>query len=189
MTAATGVLVTQVDAPGPSEGALVVGDVLLQLGPHKVAFKDLSKTMARLKPNTLIVATIFRAGTQQSVGLTVGRLPEPPADPEAGDQDTWVPALRLGVANTTPAIRKAIKAPEESGGVIVTQLRPTGPGSLAGLKVGDLITHAGMKPVVDVSDIAKIATPTPDAPVLIRVVRDGSASFVALSGESQIQFP
>ncbi|MGA2188705.1 MAG: trypsin-like peptidase domain-containing protein [Steroidobacteraceae bacterium] len=190
MKTATGALVTGVDAPGPSEGALVVGDVLLKIGPRKVTFKDLSKVMARLKPKDLVVATVFRSGTEQTVALTVGRLPEPPADPAlTGDQDTWIPALHLGVANTTAAIRQAIKAPDEPNGVIVTQLRPAGPGSLAGLKVGDLITHAGVKPVSDVSDIAQLAKPTPEKPVLVRVVRDGIASFVAVTGESESQFP
>ena len=92
-------------------------------------------------------------------------------------------------ANTTAAIRKAIKATDEPSGVIVTQLRRTGPGSLAGLKVGDLITHAGTKSVIDVSDIATVAKPTLEAPLLMRVVRDGSASFVAVTDQSEIQFP
>jgi S1-C subfamily serine protease len=93
----------------------------------------------------------------------------------------------LGVANTTPDIRKAIKAADEPSGLIVTQLRPAGPGALAGLKVGDLITHVGTKQLVGVADIAKLANPTPQAPLLIRVVRDGSATFVAITGEAEPQ--
>jgi S1-C subfamily serine protease len=88
------------------------------------------------------------------------------------------------VANTTPEIRKAVKANDESSGLIVTQLRPAGPGALAGLKVGDLITHAGTKQLVDVKDIVAIAVPTPQIPLLIRVVRDGGAAFVAVTGET-----
>jgi len=45
-----------------------------------------------------------------------------------------VPPLRLAVADTTPEIRKALKASDEPTGVIVTQLRPAGAGALAGLK-------------------------------------------------------
>ena len=56
-----------------------------------------------------------------------------------------MPALKLGVASTTADIRKTIKANDEQSGLIVTQLRPAGPGALAGLKIGDLITHAGPK--------------------------------------------
>jgi serine protease Do len=188
MKTSTGILVTSVDAQGPAAGALWVGDVVLKIGPTVVNFKDLSKITARLTPKALVVATVLRAGKQESVGLTIGRLPDPPADPAlTGDQDTWVSALRLGVANTTPDIRKAIKAADEPSGLIVTQLRPAGPGALAGLKVGDLITHVGSKQLVGVADVAKLATPTPQAPVLIRVVRDGSATFVAITGEAEPQ--
>jgi serine protease Do len=191
MKTPTGILVTSVDAAGPAVGALWVGDVLLTVGPNAVNFKNLSKITARLTPKALVVASVLRAGKQQSVALTIGRLPDPPTDPTlTGDQDTWVPALRLGVANTTVDIRKSIKANDEPSGVIVTQLRPAGPGALAGLKVGDLITHAGAKQLIGVADIAAVAIPTPQAPLLIRVVRDGAATFVAITGEAEPQlFP
>jgi serine protease Do len=155
-----------------------------------VTFKSLSKITARLAPKQLVVASVLRAGKLQSVGLTIGKLPDPPGDPSlTGDLDTWVTALRLGVANTTPEIRRAIKAADEPSGLIVTQLRPAGPGALAGLKVGDLITHLGTQQLVDVTDLAKVAKPTAEAPLLLRVVRDGVPSFVAVTGESELQFP
>jgi serine protease Do len=186
MKTSTGILVTAVDADGPAVGALWVGDVLLSIGSSAVTFKNLSKITARLTPNALVVASVLRAGKQQSVALTVGRLPDPPPDPAlTGDQDTWVPALKLGVASTTADIRKTLKASDEPTALIVTQLRPAGPGALAGLKVGDLITHAGTKQLVGVTDIATVATPTPQAPLLIRVVRDGSPTFIAITGEAE----
>ena len=190
MKKSTGALVTAVDAQGPSAGALVVGDVLLKIGSSEVTFREMSKITTRLAPHALVVATVFRGGSEQSVALTIGRLPDPPADPAlTGDTDTWVPALRLGVAAATADIRKTIKAADEPSGLIVTQLRPAGPGALAGLKVGDLITHAAGKQLVDVADIAAAAQPTPEAPLLLRVVRDGNASFVAVTGEAELQFP
>jgi serine protease Do len=186
MKAPAGVLVTAIDAQGPALGALWVGDVLLSIGPRAVTFKDLSKITARLAPKALVLASVLRAGRQESVALKIGRLPDPPSDPAlTGEQDTWVPALRLGVANTTTEIRKAIKASDESSGVIVTQLRPSGPGALAGLKVGDLITHSGSKQLLGVTDIATVATPSAQAPLLIRVVRDGSPTFIAITGEAE----
>jgi serine protease Do len=185
-TSSTGLLVTAVDAQGPAVGALLVGDVLLSIGSSPVTFKSLSKITARLAPKALVVASVLRAGKQQSVALTIGRLPDPPSDPAlTGDQDTWVPALKLGVAGTTADIRKTIKATDEPSGLIVTQLRPAGAGAMAGLKVGDLITHAGTKQLVGVADMATVATPTPQAPLLVRVVRDGSPTFIAITGEAE----
>ena len=190
MKTPSGALVTAVDAQGPATSTLFVGDVLLAVGKSSVMFKDLSKITARLKPDQLVVATVLRGGTQQSVGLTIGRLPEPPADlTKTGDQDTWIPALRLGLAGTTADLRKALKAESEANGLIVTQLRPAGPGALAGLKVGDLVTHLGTKQLVDVADAVTLGTPTAQAPILLRVVRDGTPTFVAITGEAELQFP
>src|SRR6204780_4874990 len=81
MKTATGALVTAVDAAGPAAGALWVGDVLLSIGPNAVNFKDLGKITARLAPKTLVVASVLRSGKQESVALTIGRLPDPPSDP------------------------------------------------------------------------------------------------------------
>jgi serine protease Do len=181
-----GALITTVDSAGPAYGTFVPGDVLLTVGSNRVTFKSLGKITARLPPDQLVTMTMLRAGKSESVALKIGRLPDPPSDPALnGDPDTWVTALRLGVANTTEQIRKAIRASDEPSGLIVTQLRPAGAGAVAGLRVGDLITHAGGKQLVDVKDIAGVAAPSPQAPVLIRIVRDGAAAFVALTGEAQ----
>jgi serine protease Do len=186
MKSPTGALITTVDPAGPASGTFAPGDVLLTVGSSRVTFKTLGKITTRLQPGALVTMTMLRSGKSQSIAIKIGRLPDPPSDPALnGDQDTWVPALRLGVANTTEQIRKAIKAPDEPSGVIVTQLRPAGPGAVAGLRVGDLITHVGSKQLVEVRDIVSVAAPTPQAPVLIRIVRDGAATFVALTGESE----
>jgi serine protease Do len=187
LRAPTGALVTSVDPAGPALPTLTPGDVLLSIGTTPVTFKSLSKITARLAPDAMTPATVWRAKKEEATTLRIGRLPEPPDDPAmTGEGDTWVPGLRLGVADTTDILRKSLKAMDEPNGIIVTQLRPTGPGALAGLKVGDLITYAGTKPVYTVLDIAKIPAPTPDAPLLLRIVRDGSATFVALTGEAPL---
>jgi serine protease Do len=177
-------LITSVEPQGPAAGTLTIGDVILKVGSSTLTFKDLSKVTARLSPDALVTLTILRSGEQQSVAMKVGTLPEPISDPAmTGGGDTWVPALRLGVADTTSEIRKALKAIDEPTGLIVTQLRPAGPGALAGLKVGDLITHLGTTPLLRAGDILAVAEPTAKYPVLLRVVREGSAAFVAVTGE------
>jgi serine protease Do len=180
-----GALITAVESGSPAFGTFVPGDVLLTVGSNHVTLKNLGKITARLPPDELVTMTMLRAGKTESVAVKVSRLPDPPSDPALnGDLDTWVPTLHLAVANTTEQIRKAIKASDEPSGVIVTQLRPAGPGALAGLRVGDLLTHARGKQLVDVGDLSGILAPTPQVPLLIRFVRDGAAVFVALTGEA-----
>jgi serine protease Do len=185
MKAPAGALVTSVEAQGPAVGALIIGDVLLSIGSDPATFRNISKITARLVPGSLVTLKILRSGAQQSVAMKVGRLPEPVSDPAlTGGQDVWVPALGMGVADTTAEIRRAIKASDEATGLIVTQLRPAAPGALAGIRVGDLVTHLGAKQLFEATDIASIGKPTPQDPVLLRVVHDGSPVFIALTGQS-----
>jgi len=180
-----GVLVNAVDPDGPSLGSLFVGDVLTSINGTRVAAQNLGRILGGLRPGASADVAVLRDGARQSVTVRIGQLPDPPLDAAHGGQkDVWVPALDLAVANTTATIRLALKA-EERSGLIVTQLRPAGAGAMAQLQVGDLITHYGLKRLTDVADVAAIRAPSADAPLLLRVVRGGSASFVAITGTDQ----
>ena len=183
-------VITGVDPQGPSTQSLAIGDVLVSINTIPATFRTLSTITARLTPDSLATIRIAREGKEQSLAIKVARLPDPPADaPVSGGQDSWVPALGLGVAETSVDIRKAIKAENEPSGLIVTQLRPAAPGALAGLRVGDLITHVGTKQLIAIADLATVHTPTRQAPLLLRVVRDGSPAFVAITGDAEISLP
>ena len=183
-------LITGLDPQGPSKESLAIGDVLLSINLASATFKTLSTITARLVPDSLATIRIARDGKEQSLAIKVARLPDPPEDSAvSGGQDSWVPALGLGVADTTVAIRNAIKANNEPSGLIVTQLRPAGPGAVAGLMVGDLITHVGTKQLIAISELAAVHVPTRQAPLLLRVVREGSPAFVAITGETEISLP
>jgi serine protease Do len=183
-------LITALDPQGPSSGSLAIGDVLVSVNSVPATFKTLSTITARLAPDSLATIRIERDGKEQSLAIKVARLPDPPdSSAISGGQDSWVPALGLGVADTTIDVRKAIKADNEPSGLIVTQLRPAGPAAVAGLRIGDLITHVGTKQLIAISDLASAHVPTRQSPLLLRVVREGSPAFVAITGESEISLP
>jgi serine protease Do len=165
-----------------------VGDVILSIGGTPVTFETLGKVAGRLHPGTTAQAVVMRDGGRQQLALLIGQLPDPPGDPAlTGDADTWVPNLELGVARATRAIRTAIKANEEAGGLIVTQLRPAGAGALAGLKVGDLITYAGSKHLENVADLATVSRPSVKQPLLLLIIREGAPRFMAVTGSTEMQ--
>jgi serine protease Do len=181
-----GALITAVEPQGPSAGTLQAGDVLLTIGSTPVTLATLGKLVVGLTPGTTVDASLVRAGVEHSLALRVGQLPDPPADPlHGGGRDTWVPSLELGVANSTTEIRLALKAQDETSGLIVTQLRPNGPGALAGLRIGDLITHAGSERLEHVTDLVAAHKPSAKLPLLLRVVRDGSPGFIAVTGSEE----
>jgi serine protease Do len=181
-----GVLITAVEPTGPTTGELMVGDVLLSVGSTAVTIATLGKIVVRMRPGSTVNVSVMREGNELPIAVTTGQLPDPPDDAlQAGGSDTWVPNLELGVAKATADIRKALKAPDEVGGLVVTQLRHDGPGAQAGLKVGDLITHAGTKRLEDVADLATVSKPTSSQPLLLRVIRTGSPGFIAVTGSEQ----
>jgi serine protease Do len=186
-----GALITTVDPKGPSAGELLPGDVILAIAGKPITFTSMGKSALRLVPGTTVDTSVVRDGTQLTVAVTIGELPDPPDNPlQSGGPDTWVPNLDLGVANATSEMRKALKAGDETGGLIVTQLRHDGVGAVSGLKIGDLITHAGTKHLDDVADLANVRKPTATLPLLLRVVRNGSPSFIAITGsEDQAAAP
>ena len=69
MKTPAGALVSSVDAAGPAHETFVPGDVILTIGTSHVTFKNLSKIMARLLPDTLVTITTFRSGKTETVGL------------------------------------------------------------------------------------------------------------------------
>jgi serine protease Do len=186
VTTPSGALITAVDPKSPAQGILKVGDVLLSMGSTSVVLSQLPRRVARLTPGSTVEIVVRREGMELPISFVVGTLPDPPTDPAlAGGPDTWVPNLALGLADTTDAVRKAIKAESEPSGLIVTQLRAAGAGALAGLRIGDLITHAGTKQLTTVADLATVDAPTTQRPLLLRVVRDGSPNFVAVTGTEE----
>jgi serine protease Do len=178
-----GSLICALQPSGPAAGRLAVGDVITGVGSKAVGFNELGKLTARTAPGTTIQVNVMRDGLSIEVPVTLGRLPEPATDPAmTGGLDTWVAALEIRIANASPEIRKALQASDETGGVIITTVRRAGAGFLAGLKRGDLLTHAGTRALADITDLANVSTPTPAAPLLLRVVRGGVPTFVAVTG-------
>jgi serine protease Do len=181
-----GALITAVSSDGPSKDALHVGDVLMSIESTPVTFESMGRIVGRLKPGATPHAKVMRDGHQEQVLLLIGQLPEPPEQPgRTGELDTWVPALEMGIAETTSEMRAAIKANDESSGLIVTQLRPNGPAALGGLRIGDLLTYAGTKHLKSVSDLQGIDKPSKRTPLLLRVFRDGTPGFVAVTGSEE----
>jgi serine protease Do len=185
VNSAGGTLITAVDPLGPASQTLFVGDVLTNIGPATVTPPVLRTIVAHLRPGSMADLTLVRDRTQRSVYLLVGRYPELPTEPSQTPQgDTWVAALGLGVAKVSREIREQLTAQDESGGFIVTQLRPSGAGALAGLEIGDLITHVGTKQVEDVAQLTNLRAPSSTLPLLLRVVRDGIPQFIVITGSS-----
>ena len=87
------------DGGAADKSGILPGDVILAIDDDEVVyFKDLQHTIGRTKPNTEVVAQLFREGSLLYLDVTVGELPveETQAETSIKEQESAFPlGLRL----------------------------------------------------------------------------------------------
>src|SRR5215470_4423379 len=93
--------------------------------------------------------------------------PQPVADLEPAG-----PLLHVQITPLTPALRQWFGAPKEAG-VLVGEVTADGAGARAGMKIGDVLTHIDLRPVVTADDVRlALATHQQGDTVKLTIVRD-----------------
>ncbi|HME29757.1 MAG TPA: Do family serine endopeptidase [Pseudolabrys sp.] len=179
---AEGALVAEPQANSPAQKAgIEAGDVIIFLDGKEVKdARDLAKKIGAMAPKTSVKLTILRKGSEKTVTLTLGEMPntkEARASGEDGDNDADVGKLGLTLA---PAARVAGSGAE---GVVVTGVDSTGIAADHGFSTGDVILEIGGKSVstpADVREVVKSARAEGKRSILVRVKKGESTRFVAL---------
>jgi len=179
-----GALVAEVQPNGPGKAAGInSGDVILSVNGEEVEGpRELARKIAGLGPNVKVDLEIWRNGSEQSIKLSLGTLPNDQvakADLNTQHEETNPLSgygLSLAAASEVPGAGKQ--------GVVVTELDPDGAAAQKGLKVGDIILEAGGKTVnqtSDISDVIQSAKKEGRKAVLLRVKSGDDTHYVALS--------
>ena len=167
----------QNDSPAAKAG-IMSGDVIKTLDGNAV--KD-SHTLARnigaKAPGTSVKLGVLRNGSEKTVTLTLGTLPDERqvnAAPQGSDKGT----PRLGL---TLAPASAVGAGNQ--GVAVTAVDPNGPAAERGMQSGDVILDVAGKTVSNPSDVSKEIADLYKAgkrTALMRVKSGNATKFVAI---------
>ena len=167
----------QPDSPAAKAG-IMSGDVITTLDANAV--KD-SHTLARMigamAPGTSVKLGVLRNGSEKTVTLTLGTLPDERqanAAPQGLDNGTPRLGLTLAPANAVGAGNQ---------GVAVTAVDPTGPAAERGMQSGDVILDVAGKTVSNPSDVTKEIVDLHKAGkriVLMRVKSGHATKFVAI---------
>jgi serine protease Do len=145
----SGVLVTGVVTGGPSseaQPAIEPADVIAKVGDRAIAsladLQKLSQTIPKSADGTPTLVEILRGGERILTIVAVHKQPV---------EDTSVEVARPffpgAVQVLTPILAEALKLPESTQGVRVTQLYPNGAAQAAGLQVGDVLTKMDGLPI------------------------------------------
>ncbi len=175
-----GALVSSVVENGPgAKAGLKPGDVITAVNGKAIeTSSELPVIIARVKPGTSTNLTVFRAGKEQTIPVTVDQLDEGPqtrtASATQGKKTDEASRLGLAVRPLQPQERQQV----ETTGVLVVE-QATGPAALAGVQPGDIILGINGKTVKSIDDLqaaAKGATKT----VALLIQRQDAQIFVPL---------
>jgi serine protease Do len=131
-----------------------------------------------MAPGTTVKLGLIRGGSEKTVSLTLGELPN----------------AREARAETEPSTRKGVDEEPRLGlslapadgkvkGVVVAEVDPSGPAADFGLKPGDVILEVGGKTVTTPDELRKALGKARDEgkhSVLMRVKSEEGTRFVAI---------
>jgi len=166
-----GVLVSEVvpDAPAAQAG-LKHGDIILEFDGNRVTTTgELSRRVAKTKPEHTVPVRIWRNKKEQTIQVTVG--PQPPGfstrpghfyrreDEPKLEEKATAPELGIAVEELTPErAEKFGWDPEDETGVVVTEVKPDSEAANEGFRVGDLIQEVNHEKVKSIADFKSLTT-------------------------------
>ncbi len=184
---AKGAIVAEVTDDSPAKAAgLSAGDVILSVNDQPIdGVRDLTRTIARLKPGAEAKLGLWRKGETSVVTVRLGAFPEPEQMAQLGadrpkDEQTVV-GMRL--AELDQRARAAFGIEEETTGVVITDVRPDSWAARKGLRPGDVIVQAGLAPVSSPAEVAaavETARQEHRNAVLVLISRQQEEQFVSL---------
>jgi serine protease Do len=179
---AEGALVAEPQANSPAQKAgIEAGDVIISVDGKEVKdARDLAKRIGAMAPKASVKLTVLHKGSEKTVTLTLGELPNT-KEARAGsdDNDSGADLGKLGLT-LAPAARVSGSGTE---GVVVTGVDSTGVAADHGFSAGDVILEVAGKSVstpADVRDVVAGARTEGKRSILMRVKKGDNTRFVAL---------
>ncbi|GBQ66509.1 endopeptidase DegP/Do [Ameyamaea chiangmaiensis NBRC 103196] len=188
----SGALIATTNKGGPADLAGVkAGDVVTTLNGQKIdSPHDLAVKVSSLQPGTDATLGVIRNGTAQSLHAKIVNMSGTGGDTTtsaAADSDTSSGKIGVSLSALTPDLRHRLGVDDSVHGVVIAAIKPGSPAGQAGLRPGDIIQGVGNRPVDNpratvaaVRDSIKT-----NQSVLLRILRDGQALFVAIDPSSQ----
>lgn len=191
LTDETGALVTDVPEGPAMTAGVKSGDIITAFDGKPVKdSRELVRRVADATVGTEVPLTVLREGKSVDLKITLGRREqaEGEAQPVKVEPDKPVEKDLLGMklGMLTDELRGQMNLPDDSQGLIVTDVDQTTEAYEKGLRAGDLITEAGQQRVTSIEDFESRIAEAKDAgrkSILLLIRREGDPRFVALSVE------
>jgi serine protease Do len=171
---AAGAIISNLTEKSPAlKAGLKQGDTILMANGETIDdAKDLSRTVAHLKPGTKVPFEIVRAGKHQTITVEVGTMPGEPPKMAAVTKDTG----KIQLSDLGIQVEKA----EDGQGVRITELDPKSAAAERGLKPGDIILEVAGKDVTSPVDVANAIKDAKGKKILMLVRSGEQQTYITL---------
>lgn len=185
-----GALVGGVSPRSPAaESGLKEGDVVIEFNGKAIAdSRHLRLLSAETPPGVKVPLKIIRDGKEQALTLKMGDSPReglgrPRTAPAAPKRNSAIaPLSGVTVENLDWQARRQLNLPPQLHGVVVIEVDPVSPASIAGLRAGDVILEIERQPVNDTDDAIETSRKISSQHVLLRVWSNGESHYVIING-------
>lgn len=186
-----GVLISEVHENGPSaKSGLKRGDVILEYRGEKLKdVNHLRHIVARTRVGDGVEVKVLRDGVEKTLTVHVGERPSDDILARNGGS-TPLPKVDkldnvlagLTVEALTAELKKQLKLPEETAGVVVKDVQAGSAAAEAGLQQGDVIQEINRDVITSLADYQNIASKIEkESLVVLLLSRRGNNLFVAVN--------
>ncbi|MFT4997211.1 MAG: serine protease Do [Flavobacteriales bacterium] len=179
-----GALISYIELSGPAAAAGVkVGDIIIDFNGTAIGDSaDLPAIVGLTKPGKKISMVVVRDGFERNLSVKVGTLDGGKAGAilTSGDSSDLNEVDKLGLL-VKELTQERQEAEQIAGGVVVVKVETGSAGAMARLRSGDIITLVGGYSISTLKEFEKVVSKLPPGKhVPMRIVRNGSAGFVAI---------
>lgn len=183
-----GVLVSNVRSGSAADKAGIKrGDVITAINGETVEDANvLRNKVAGTLPGTEIKIKITRDGNEQEVNAVLDELNPETAKAEnqqnGNNQENPAQEGKLGLTlqPVTPEITRQLDIPEDTKGLVVTQVDPNGAAAQTGIRRGDLILEVNRQPVATLDEMKTALERSGNSSALLLISRDGQTTFLTV---------
>jgi serine protease Do len=186
----SGVLVSDVKPASAAEKAGIKrGDVITAFNGEKIEDTNILRNkVAQTAPGTTAKITVSREGKESEMSVTLDEFQNSdsknpnggPSNDNGGSQGQSG-KLGLTLEPLTDRMAKQLGIDSKSGGLVVTDVDPTGPAAEAGIDQGDVILEINRKAVGSVAEAKSAIDASGGKPVLILMSRRGQTLYVTVT--------
>ncbi len=175
------------DEPAAKAG-LRAGDVIVRVGDNAIdSASAVTRSVASLKPGTKVDITVMRNGKEVKSTVTLGERSTHTDAAQTPGQQSEGGDLGVSIKPLTPDDARALQLSSDVKGLLVVNVKGNGPAAEAGIRTGDVILSANLKPVTTAKDLVSIVRKEGKerGAVMLQVNRHGETFFITVNLENK----